>query len=301
MHEKLLDPRVVTKILPLELRARRIVEGFLGGLHRSPYRGVSVEFAEHREYVPGDDIRFLDWKVFGRSDRYYVKEFEVETDLCCHFFLDTSESMKFSSEEVSKFNYGATLVSALSYLTLHQGDASSLVFFDEGVGQMIPPGRGAGHLKIMLDTLQNVNPTKKTATGASLHALAERLQRKGIVIILSDLFDELDSVLSGLEHLRHNGHEILLFHLLDRAEHDFPYDRMTLFEGMEGMPNLVVDAKDLQTSYLKELRGFNERIRKACLQQQIDYSLFLTDQALDAALIHYLSRRASHSKGRNAR
>lgn len=295
---KYFDPRILNKIAPLELRARWIVEGFLGGLHRSPYRGVSVEFAAHREYVPGDDIRFLDWKVLGRSDRYYVKEFEVETNLTCNFFLDTSESMRFASGEVSKFDYAASAAAALAYLALRQGDAASLFLFDQGVGRAIPAGSGGGHLATMLEALQAVQPARGTSAGPSLHALAERLPHRGITVILSDLLDDVAQVLGGLERLQHDGHEVIVFHILDRAEVDFPYDRMTLFEGMEGMPNLLVDPKDLRESYLAELGAFQESLRKGCLRHRIDYVRMTTDTPLDAALIQYLGRREARGKGR---
>lgn len=295
---KYFDPRILNKIAPLELRARWIVEGFLGGQHRSPYRGVSVEFAEHREYVPGDDIRFLDWKVLGRSDRFYVKEFEVETNLTCHFFVDTSESMRFSSAEVSKFDYAASLAAALSYLALRQGDAASLFFFDQGLGKSIPPGSGGGHLAAMLDVLGEVSPAKGTTAGPALHALAERLHRKGLVLILSDLLDDPAAVLAGLEHLRHDGHEVVVFHVLDRAEIDFPYDRLTMFEGMEGLPNLLVDPKDIRENYLNEFTQFRDRMKKGCLRHRIDYELMASDTPLDVALVSYLGKRAAHAKGR---
>lgn len=296
---KYFDPRVLNKIAPLELRARWIVEGFLGGLHRSPYRGVSVEFAEHREYVPGDDIRFLDWKVLGRSDRFYVKEFEVETNLTCHFFVDTSESMGFSSGEVSKFDYAASVAAALSYLALRQGDAASLVFFADELGKLLPPGSGGGHLGTMLRVLGEASPSKGTTAGPALHALAERLPRRGVVLILSDLLDDPDQILAGLEHLKHDGHEVIVFHTLDRAETEFPYDRLTLFEGMEGQPNLLIDPKDIRESYLAEMNLFREKLRKGCLRHRIDYELLTTDTPLDKALVSYLGRRSAHAKGRS--
>lgn len=295
---KYFDPRVLNKIAPLELRARWVVEGFLGGLHRSPYRGVSVEFAEHREYVPGDDIRFLDWKVLGRSDRFFVKEFEVETNLACHFFVDTSESMRFGSGEVSKFDYAASVAAALSFLALRQGDAASLVFFSDEIEKSLPAASGGGHLAAMLQVLGETTPAKGTTVGPALHALAERLPRRGIVLILSDLLDDPAQILAGLEHLKHDGHEVIVFHILDRAETDFPYDRLTLFEGMEGQPNLLIDPKDIRETYLAEMTRFRETLRKGCLKQRVDYETLTTDTSLDVALVSYLGRRAAHRKGR---
>ncbi len=290
-----LDPKVLDRIDKLELRARLVVEGFVSGMHRSPYRGFSVEFAQHREYVPGDDIRFVDWKVFAKSDRIYIKEFEEETNLKAHVFVDSSESMEYG-EERSKFDYAATLAASLAFLVLRQRDSVGLALFDETTVRQIPPSNSRAQLGAFVQALSESRPDGKTRVGKVLHEVAERIGNKGLIIIISDLFDEPEGVESGIRHLRHRGHDVLLFHLMDRDEVDFPFQRMTLFQGMESMPRLLVDPKSLREAYLKEVRKHEDRIRKACLSMKVDYQKIVTDQFLDVALGTYLAKRASMTR-----
>ncbi|MEM7204273.1 MAG: DUF58 domain-containing protein [Planctomycetota bacterium] len=294
-----LDPKVLNKVSKLELRARLVVEGFVSGMHRSPYRGFSIEFAQHREYVPGDDIRFLDWKILGKSDRFYIKEFEEETNLRAQLFLDQSESMAYAHEDgMSKFDYAATSVAALAYLIQQQADAVGLTLFHEEVVRSVPPSNTRAHLGNVLRTLSEATPTSKTKIGTVLHDLATRLPHRGMVLVFSDLFDRAADVLLGLQELVRRGHDVVVFHVLDRDEVEFPFERMTMFDGMEEMPELLVDPRSLKDAYLQEINEFQEQIRKGCLAQGIDYVRLLNHQPLDVVLSSYLAARTARAKRR---
>jgi len=294
--KRYLDPRVLDSIRRLDLRARLVVEGFVSGMHDSPYRGSSVEFRQHREYVPGDDIRHVDWKVYAKSDRIYIKEFEEETNLKAHLFVDQSESMSYG-EERTKFDYAATMAASLAFLMHQQRDSVSLSLFDEGFQKQLPPSNSRAMLNNILHALSEAKAVGKTKIGAILHEMAERISQKGLVILISDLFDDPEQILSGLRHLRHCGHDVLLFHILDREEVDFPFERMTLFKGMEMLPELLVDPKSLRDAYLKEVRKFEGQMRKGCQSQKIDYQLVVSDQNLDVVLTTYLAKRTALMKG----
>ena len=306
---KYFDPKVLDEIGRLDLRARLIVEGFLSGMHRSPYRGFSVEFAQHREYVPGDDIRFVDWKVYAKSDRVYIKEFETETNLRLHLFVDRSESMAYgtvgpngqppdSKSTRTKFGYAATCAAALAYLAQQQGDSVGLNLFAETVVKHLPPSNTRLQVNNIFQSLDEVTPTSKTSIGPVLHQLAEQARQRGLVVVFSDLFDAPDTVVSGLKHLRHKGHDVIVFHVLDHDEVEFPFERMTLFEGMEDLPKLLVDPKSLREAYLKEINAFQDTIRRGCLQLKIDYVRLTTAESLDVALVRYLAARAARFKKR---
>lgn len=292
-----LDPKVLDAIKKLELRARLVVEGFVSGMHESPYHGFSVEFAQHREYVPGDDIRFVDWKVFAKSDRIYIKEFEEETNLKAHLFLDQSESMAYG-EERTKFDYAATCAASLAFLVQQQSDAVSLTLFDEGITSQLVPSNSRAQLSSIMHRLQEAKPTGKTKVAGILHEMAQRISKKGLVILFSDLFDDVDAILAGLRHLRHRGNDVLVFHVLDHDEVEFPFERMTMFEGLEQMPELLADPKSLRDAYLKEVRAFEQKMRRGCLAMRVDYQRIVTRQHLDVALTTYLAKRAAVSKGK---
>lgn len=297
-YQKYLDPRALNKISRLELKARLIVEGFITGLHKSPYRGFTVEFAAHREYVPGDDLRHLDWKVYGRSDRLYIKEYEEETNLACYLLVDTSESMAYRSGEVSKLEYGIYIAAALAYLLIQQQDAVGLVLFDRTVNKVIPPSANPGQINIILKELSQVKPTQKTDIKAISLDMAERIEKRGLVIILSDLFDSPTNILKGLQRIRSSGQEIIVFNILDEYEVKFPFDRMTKFEGLEEYSPLVVDPRALRRAYLNTLNQFVTILRRGCLKERIDYKQITTDQTLDVALGTYLATRlATHKIG----
>jgi uncharacterized protein (DUF58 family) len=294
----LLDPRTLASLEGLELRAQRIVEGYVAGLHRSPYRGFSNEFAEHREYAPGDDLRYVDWKVFGKSDRFYLKQFEEETNLICYLLLDASESMQYQGpgSEISKFAYAQTAAAALAYLVLHQRDAVGLVTFDDEVRQLIRPSSSPTQLKQLLRVMEQTAAARKTRTGPIFHDLAERLARRGIVVILSDLFDDVEAMLAGLKHFRHRRHDVILLHILDPAELDFPFQQVTMFKGLEALGEVVTEPSSLRAAYQKEIRSFIKRVRTGCRAQQIDYLTIRTDQPLDNVLTSFLSARKKRIK-----
>ena len=291
VSRKLLDAAVLNKVTHLEMRARMIVEGFLSGMHKSPYHGFSVEFAEHREYSPGDDLRHLDWKVFGRSDRLYLKEYELETNLRAHLLLDTSESMDYRSGKTSKLELGCYVAAALAYMLMRQQDAVGLACFSRDVGTRLPPHSGLGMLRPLLTALATAKPAEKTDLGRVLNAVAEQVRQKSLIVLISDLFDKPETILKGLHHLRHRRHDVIVIHILDEYEVKFPFERMTMFEGLEEMPRLIVDPKPLRKAYLDEINAFLAQIRKGCLQQAIDYCQITTDQPLDVALSEYLARR----------
>src|SRR5436190_1385435 len=294
----LLDPQNLAKLHGLELRARRIVEGYVAGLHRSPYRGFSNEFAEHREYAPGDDLRYVDWKVFGKTDRFYLKQFEEETNLLCYLLLDTSESMQYQGPgaPLSKLAYAQCAAAALAYLVLQQRDAVGLVTFDQEIRQFIRPSSNPTQLKQLLRVMEETAATRKTSTGPIFHDLAERLGRRGIVVIISDLFDDVESMLAGLKHLRHSRHDVIVLHVLDPAEIDFPFQQVTMFKGLEALGDVVTEPRSLQAAYQREIQAFLKRIRAGCRAQQIDYVTIRTDQPLDAALRAFLSARKQRVK-----
>jgi uncharacterized protein (DUF58 family) len=290
---KFLDPKVLNKITRLDLKARHIVEGFMGGMHKSPYHGFSVEFAEHREYAPGDDLKHLDWKVFGRSDRLFIKEYEMETNLRSHILLDTSESMDYGGKETTKLELASHIAASMAYLILKQQDSVGMVCFDKEVKTFIPTSSSMGHLRPILGTLAHAEGKNKTDLGAVLNTLAERIQRRGLIILISDLFDKPEVILKSLQHFSHKRHDVIVFHVLDEYELTFPFERMTLFEGLEDYPKQLVDPRSLRKAYLAEVNQFCEDIRKGCVRQMIDYVRISTDQDLDVELTKYLAGRLS--------
>ena len=291
---KFLDPRTLNKLSRLELKARAIVEGYITGLHKSPYHGFSVEFAEHREYVAGDDLRYIDWKVFGRSDRFYIKQYEEETNYRCHILLDTSESMQYAGQSgVSKFDYGCMIAASLSYLISKQQDSVGLALFREAILKQVQPGSSSQHLRQLFHELEQAKPDGKTGLGAVLHEAAEKITRKGLVLILTDAFDDVEKVLDGLQHLRHRRHEVLFFHLMDHDELDFPFRDLTKFEGMEAMGEVLASPHALRRHYLAEVEAFQAKLRKGCRDYNVDYRLFDTSEPLDVALTTYLTTRSA--------
>lgn len=296
---KYLDPKVLNKISRLELRARLVVEGFLSGRHRSPYHGVSVEFAEHREYVPGDDLRHLDWKVFGKTDRHYIKRYEEETSLTCQIVVDASASMKYAGEKgVTKFDYAATAASALAYLILKQQDFVGISLFDEKVRSFVPPSNNPAHLMALTHELSEASDEPKTDIGMVLSEISTRIRRRGMVILISDLFDDPEKVLKGLKKLRAKQMDIVVFHVLDDEEIHFPLQRMYRFEGMENALRLTADPRALRAEYLNVFNEFTNTMRRGCLRQGIDYKLVNTSHLLDVVLTAFLATRA---KGVNHR
>ncbi len=293
---KFLDPRVVSKISKLELKARLIVEGFISGLHRSPYHGYSVEFAEHREYVPGDDVRHIDWKVFGRSDRFYIKQYEEETNLKTHILLDVSESMSYASKDVSKYDYAAMVAASIAYLLIRQKDAVGLAVFDDRVREFVSASSTLSRLQGLLDVVDRVPEREKTDLGTILHEFAGRIKKKGLVVIISDMLDDPTSIEHGLEHLRYRNHEVIVFHVLDHDELRFPFQSTTLFEGLEGAPDVLANPRQLRDGYLAELHAFLERLRRSCRDNRFDYVSLDTTEKLDVALSSYLAKRSGSQR-----
>lgn len=293
--QKYLDPLTLAKVRGLELQARLIVEGYLSGMHKSPYHGFSVEFAQHREYVPGDDIKHVDWKVWGRTERYFLKQYEEETNLVCWLVLDVSESMQYRSGPLSKYDYASMVAASLAYLILHQQDSAGLVTFDNRIQSFLKASSQPSHLKEMVQIMNRGAVQAKTQLGPIFHDLAERITRRGIIFILSDLFDAPDSgpadVLAGLKHLRHKRHEVVVFHVLDPAEMDFPFQEATLFKGLEEYPELLTDPRSLRKGYLNELESFLTQIKRGCREQNVDYVPLRTDANLGVALSSYLGHR----------
>jgi len=318
-YKKYLDPEILTQISRLELRARMIVEGFISGMHRSPYHGFSVEFAAHREYVPGDDTRHIDWRLYARGDRLYIKQYEEETNLRTTVLLDCSGSMLYPDKRETgrllrsgpsrsrrssptawrnKHDYAATLAASLVFLLMHQQDACGLVLFDEEIREQIPPTSQTAQMRAMLDLIERRPPDGRTNVKMTLSTLADRMRQRGLVVLISDLLTDTDEVISGLQQLKHRGQDLIVMHVLDEDELKFPFDDNTLFEGIEQPVQALVDPQALRASYLEIVREFVSRIRSACMNHGIDYVLLSTADPLDAGLAAYLAGRMHRTSRR---
>ncbi|MCH7729777.1 MAG: DUF58 domain-containing protein [Planctomycetes bacterium] len=297
-NDNFLDPRMLASLQGLRLRARHIVEGYVAGLHRSPFHGFSIEFAEHREYAQGDDLRYVDWKVFGRTDKFYLKQFEDETNLVCYLVLDISESMQYKGPDspLSKFEYAQAITAALAWLVLQQQDSVGLITFDNQIRSFVRPSSNPSQLQQVLQALESAEPKAKTATGPIFHELAERISKRGVVLIISDFFDDVTSMLAGLKHFRHRRHDLLALHILDRTELEFPFNNSTLFKGLEELPEVLVDPGSLRRAYLREFRSYLQAVQIGCRSQRIDYRQFCTDQRLDLVLSSFLAERMANVK-----
>lgn len=288
-----LDPELLAKIAGLTLRARAVVEGTVTGLHRSPFHGFSVEFAEHREYSPGDDLKYVDWKVFGRTDKFYVKQFEQETNLSCMLLVDGSESMRFKSPNapLSKWEYAQCVAVALAYIVLAQQDRVGLGVFSEGFTTYLGPEAVGGQWQLIVNCLEKQKPQGKTALAAILHEMAERLSRRGVVVIISDFLSELSSVEKGLKHLRYAKHEVIVFHILDQQEIDFDLHRPVVLRALEQSGEVAVDPHLIRHSYQKCVREFLSQLQRICHNLEIDYVQAVTRDRLDHMLREYLAFR----------
>ncbi|UCH63045.1 MAG: DUF58 domain-containing protein [Fidelibacterota bacterium] len=286
-----LDPTIVSRLDNLFLRARLVVEGFIIGLHRSPYHGFSVEFAEHRAYGPGDEIRHVDWKLYAKTDRYYVKQFEEETNLKSYLLLDQSRSMTFASNNVSKLTYAQTLAAALAYLMLKQQDAIGLALFDSRLRQYLAPRAKRSHLEAILGRMSEIQPGPETEIAPVLHQLAKSIVKRGLIILISDLFDDPDQVIMSLKHFRHKHHEVIVFHILDPQELEFAFSSRTRFRDLETGQMITTEPWHIQKAYNQQMRQFIEAYRTRCRQQNIDYLQITTDKPLDLALSEYLLKR----------
>ena len=286
-----LHPEVIKRIGRLEIRARHIVEGLLSGMHRSPYFGQSVEFLQHREYAPGDDLRRVDWKVWAKQDRLYVKQYEEDTDLRCCLLVDVSGSMEYGSGPLTKCDYAVTAAAALAYLLLRQQDAVGCAVFDDGIRQAIPLRTSTSHLTTIVRALETKEPRDKTHLYEVLARIAETYPRRGMMILISDLLVDPVDTLRGLRLLRQLGHDVLVLHLMDDDELDFPFARPARFEGLESADHLTCNPRALREGYLEALDRFLETVRHGCARDNIDYALIRTSMPLDVALTSFLKYR----------
>ena len=281
------DPTDAAKVGKLQFMARQVVEGIITGQHKSPHKGFSVEFAEHREYVPGDEIRHLDWRAYARTDRYYVKLYEQETNLRATLVLDTSGSMAFGQ----KFDYARRMAACLAYLLSTQQDLAGMSAMDETVRWELPPGGSPAHLDRMFRAMETLTPGNSTDLANQLHGLAERLPRRSMVILLSDLWMQPADLVKALQHLRYRKHQGMMLHILDRQEVELNYDRMLTFEDLETGEKIQVDPNELKQTYQKQVQSFITGIRKACIDSDVEYHALFTDLEVDKALVRLLSRR----------
>ena len=286
------DPKVLAGISNLYLRARWVVEGMMSGVHRSRSKGFSVEFEEHREYSPGDEIRRIDWKALGKFDRYFIKEYEDETNLRAYLLVDTSGSMDYASDGITKFDYGCTLAASLAYLILRQQDAAGVVTFSDHIEAFIPPKAKRDYLLQILHALENRGPGGETNVGRILEEIAGQIKRRGLVVLVSDLLDEPETILKGLRLFRFKGNDVIVFHLLDPAELSLPFDGNILFEDLEELNlRVVADPRAIRKTYREVVEEFTSRMRQECHDNIIDYQLISTSTPLDRALASYLSWR----------
>jgi len=289
---RFLAPEVLARISSLELLARAVVEGFIAGLHRSPYTGFSTEFAEYRQYMPGDDLRHLDWRLLGRTDRYFIKKYRGDTNAQCHILVDASASMRYTTGEVTKLQYAQYLAASLAYLANRQQDAVGLIAFDEAVRTHVPAHSRSGHMRTIFGHMAQLEPGSETRLAKMLHEAAERITRRGIVIVISDMYDEPEEIISALQHLRFKGNDVIVFHVLDKNELEFDFSEPVLLEDSETEEQMHVLPDILAEGYRKAIRGHLERLREGAAANRIDYELLTTDQPLDFALFSFLSKRA---------
>ena len=287
----ILTPDIISRLNNLSLKARFVVEGFIVGLHKSPYHGFSVEFSEHRAYGAGDEIRHVDWKLWGKTDRFFIKQFEEETNLKSYLLVDQSLSMTYKSKNTTKLEYAQILAASLGYLMLKQQDAVGLTLFDDHIRVNIPARSKRSHLNIILSQMQNIIAGPETTIAPVLHKTAEAIKKRGLIILISDLFDDPDKVLSGLQHFRYKGHEVIVFHVLDPQELTLDFTQRTRFRDMESGEEIVTDPWHIQSDYQKSMEQFCDYIKSNCRQKNIDYVQLSTDLPLDMALSEYLIKR----------
>jgi uncharacterized protein (DUF58 family) len=292
-YKNLLDPSIIPKINSLELRARLVVEGFMVGLHKSPYHGFSVEFTQHRPYMQGDSLKDVDWKVYGKTEKFFVKQYEEETNLRSYIVLDTSRSMKFASgNQVSKIEYASTLVAALSYLMMKQQDAVGLTLYADRILQYLPPKATRQYLQEIFKSLVNIEPSDTTNTAKCLNSVAEKIRRRGLVIIVSDLFDNVNSIIKSLKHFGYQKNEVIVFQILDPLEKSFAFGRDAIFKDMETEEEMTTQPYQIQKAYKAAMEEFVGKIKTECLNSNIDYNLVETTSPFDKALLSYIQKRS---------
>ena len=295
-YQEYLNPSFINKIDNLSLRAKLVVEGFIIGMHKSPYHGFSVEFSEHRPYGFGDEIKYIDWKLWGKTDRFYIKQFEEETNLSCHLILDKSLSMDYGSNKLTKFEYSKSICAALSYLMIKQQDAVGLTTFDKKINTTIKPKSKISHLNLLLKTMHNSSTGGETNISSLLHGLAESINKKGLVILISDLLDDEHKVMESLRHFRYKGHEIIVFHIVDPKEKDLDFNQNMNFIDLESNYNIIADSRLVKENYNKAFKKFSDYYKNECLRDKIDYNLVSTSDSLDKTLLQYLIKRSQINK-----
>lgn len=294
--KKYLPPEVLARISRLEILARNVVEGFLNGMHRSPYYGQSIEFAQHREYVAGDDTRRIDWKVWSKTDKYYLKLYEEETNLRTKILVDLSESMEYKSQKISKAEYACSIAACLSYLMLKQQDAVGVTVFDDQIQARTPISSQQSHLHAILSVLHQSKPSKKTSLQTILEQTANDFTRRGLIVLISDLFSDREGLYKGLKLLRHRGHDVMIFHILDDQELDFDFQGTTKFVGLEETGELTCDPKSLRQGYIDAMQEFLSNVNRTCAANLVDYNTIRTSQKLDAVLSEFMKSRVGFKK-----
>ena len=293
IYKEYMDVSTINKIDNLFLRAKLVVEGFIIGMHKSPYHGFSVEFSEHRPYGYGDEIKYIDWKLWGKTDRFYIKQFEEETNLKCHVILDKSSSMSYGSHSINKFEYSKCLAASLIYLMIKQQDAVGLTTFDNKLNITIPPKSKVSHLNLLLQTMHNSKTGGETDISLLLHSLAESIHKRGLIILISDLIDNEKDIIKGLRHFRHKGHEVIVFHIMDPKESNLDYDENINFIDLENQKELKIDARQIKSQYNKAFKNFCDYYKNECVKNNIDYIPINTMDSLDGSLMQYLIKRMS--------
>jgi uncharacterized protein (DUF58 family) len=300
---RFLHPQTIARISRLDLRARQVVEGFISGMHKSPVFGHSIEFVQHREYTVGDDLRHLDWKVWSKTDRYYVKQYEAETNLRCNFVVDVSESMHYGRGPLNKYEYACTIGACMAYMLLRQQDAAGILTFDSAVRHIVPARSQMTHMDALVNAMHISKPREKTDILSILRRVTESIPGRGMVVLISDFLVDREQLVKGLELLCQRRHDILVFHVLDSDEMEFPFSGTTRFEGMEEQPNLLCDPRALRAGYLEALEEYLVEVRRACTRLGIDYQFVRTDDYLDAVLAKFLHKRndvrANAARARN--
>jgi uncharacterized protein (DUF58 family) len=292
MQTQHLTEEFIAKLDKFNLRARLIVEGFIVGLHKSPYHGFSVEFSDHRQYNPGDPINNLDWKVFAKTNRYYIKRFEEETNLKSYILIDHSSSMAFSSGSISKLEYAKAFASALSYLMISQQDAVGMLTYADRITGYLPPRSVRSYLNVIFKELFNLKAENKTRTAEILHSLADRIKKRGLIILISDMIDDPDQILQGLQHFRHNKHEVILFHIQDKAEQEFDFKYETEFIDAESGEKIIVNPWQIKKDYLKAYNANSQYLKTKCHESFIEYNPITTETPFDENLLQYLIKRS---------
>lgn len=292
-YKSFLDPRIISKFSNLELKARLVVEGFMVGLHRSPYHGFSVEFSEHRPYMQGDDLKNVDWKVYGKTEKYFIKQFEEETNLKSYIILDTSRSMDFKSgNNISKLNYSIILAASLAYIMIRQQDSVGLALYSEKINKILPPKASRAYLQEILKNLSSVAPGQRTHTAESLDELAEKIKRRGLVIVISDFFDEVDKVIKSIKKFSFNKNEVIIFQILDPLEKSFAFGKDAVFRDLETAEEITTQPFQIQKAYQEAMEEFISKIKRECLNSNFDYNLIETSQPFDKALLSFVQKRS---------